>query len=106
MGYDKKLINRTYHEIFRLSDTELTLPKKSSPTARAFKFITKFSHTFNWKKIQLILNNLHENIVQHYAIDGPDQNLITAEKLRDKQIKLVFSNDKNISSFFSKNVKH
>ena len=58
------------------------------------------------RKIQLILNNLHENIVQHYAIDGPDQNLITAEKLRDKQIKLVFSNDKNISSFFSKNVKH
>lgn len=106
MGYDKKLINRTYHEIFRLSDTKLTLPKKSSPTARAFKFITEFSHTFNWKKIQLILNNLHENIVQHYAIDGPDQNLITAEKLRDKQIKLVFSNDKNISSFFSKNVKH
>ncbi len=106
MGYCKKLVNRTYHKIFRLSDAELTLPKILSPTARAFKFITKFNHTINWKKVQLLLNHLHDNIVQYYATDGPCQDLVIAEHLRDKQIKIVFSNDKNISSFFSKNVKH
>lgn len=93
MGYSKKPINITYHEIFQLSDAELTLPKILSPTARAIKFITNFNHTFNWSKVQLTLNNLHTNIVQHYTTKGPYQ-------------KIVFSNEKNISSFFSNNVKH
>jgi len=106
MGYNKKLINRIYHEIFNLSETDLTLPKTLSLTAQAFKFITNFNHTFNWKKIQLKLNALHANIIHHYASEGPGQDLVVAEQLRDKQIKIVFSNDKNISSFFSKNVKH
>jgi hypothetical protein len=37
MGYRKKQINIIYHEIFKLSDAELNLPKILSPTARAFQ---------------------------------------------------------------------
>jgi hypothetical protein len=45
-------------------------------------------------------------MVQHYTEDGPNQDLVIAEHLQDKQIKIVFSNERNISSFFSSNVKH
>lgn len=106
MGYNKKLIDQTYREIFKMSNKDLTLSKKFSSTARAFKFITKFNHTFDWKKVQITLNKLHKNMVQHYTEDGPNQDLVIAEHLQDKQIKIVFSNERNISSFFSSNVKH
>jgi hypothetical protein len=106
MGYNKKLIDQTYREIFKMSNKDLTLSKKFSSTARAFKFITKFNHTFDWKKVQITLNKLHKDMVQHYTEDGPNQDLVIAEHLQDKQIKIVFSNERNISSFFSSNVKH
>jgi hypothetical protein len=105
MGYSKKLLKNTFNKIFNLSEAELALTKSFSPTARSFKFITNFNHTFNWKKVQLILNKLHVKITQHYT-EGPYQDLAIAEHLQDKQIKIVFSNEKNISSFFSSNVKH
>jgi hypothetical protein len=104
MGYPKKLIHRLYTEIKKKSIAEL-FDKKENDSRNAFRLITKFNLSHDWKKTNSDLKTLHEAIITHYKEEGPNKNVDVALILRNKPIKLVTGNEPNINSFFSSFVK-
>ncbi len=104
MGYPKGLIQRLYTKIGRKTMAEL-VDKKQNDSKKAFRLITRFNFTHDFKKTTCDLKTLHEAIVTHYEEEGPNQNEKFTSLLRDKPIKLVTGNEPNINSFFSPHVK-
>jgi hypothetical protein len=104
MGYPKNLIQRLYTKIGRKTKGELA-DKKENNSRNAFRLVTKFNFTHDWKKTNSDLKALHQAIITHYEEDGPNKKEDFASMLRDKPIKLVTGNEPNINSFFSSHVK-
>ncbi len=104
MGYPEKLVQRIYTEIRKKTLAEL-VDKKENNSGNAFRLITKFNFSHDWKKTSRELKNLHEAIIMHYEEEGPNKNKDIASILRNKPIKLVMGNEPNINSFFSPYVK-
>lgn len=104
MGYPKTLIQRLYTIIGRKTVAEL-FDKKENPSKNAFRLVTKFNFSHDWKKTNSDLKTLHQAIITHYEEEGPNKNEDVASIFRDKPIKLVTGNEPNINSFFSSHVK-
>ncbi len=104
MGYPKNLIQRLYTKIGKKTNAELS-DKKENDSRNAFRLITKFNFTHDWKKTSSELKALHQAIITHYEEEGPNKNDDLASILRDKPIKLVTENEPNINSFFSSTIK-
>lgn len=105
MGYRRKDLSRTYKQVFNMTVKDLTQKTTKSDTATSFKFITPFNQAFNWSLTQEKLNLLRNALQLHYTEEGPYQNSKLADFFQNKQIKLVFSNDRNLSSNFSAQTK-
>ncbi len=104
MGYPKFMIKRLYITIRNKTLSELAY-KKESNSRNAFRLITKFNFSHDWKKTNSDLKTLHAAIVTHYEEEGPNKNEEIASILRKKPITLVTGNEPNINSFFSPLVK-
>jgi hypothetical protein len=52
MGYNKKLLDKTFLNILKLHNHSLTKKTNKSETARAFKFITKFNRIIHHSKLK------------------------------------------------------
>jgi hypothetical protein len=79
--------------------------KTKNNSRNAFRLITKFNFSHDWKKTNSDLKTLHEAIITHYEEEGPNKNEDVASILRNKPIQLVTGNEPNINSFFSPHVK-
>jgi hypothetical protein len=104
MGYPENLIVRLYTIIRRKTLSELVTKTKNN-SRNAFRLITKFNFSHDWKKTNSDLKTLHEAIITHYEEEGPNKNEDVASILRNKPIQLVTGNEPNINSFFSPHVK-
>ncbi len=104
MGYPERLIIRL-HAIIRKKTLSELVHKKDNNSRNAFRLITKFDFSHDWKKTNSDLKTLHAAIVTHYEEEGPNKNEEVASILRKKPIKLVTGNEPNINSFFSPHVK-
>lgn len=104
MGYPKKLIQIIYKKILKKTLAEL-VEKKENNSGNAFRLITKFNFSHDWKRTNNDLKNLHEAIVTHYSEEGPNKNEDVASIIRGKPIQLVTGNEPNINSFFSSCIK-
>jgi hypothetical protein len=104
MGYPEKLIQRLFTIIRKKTLAEL-IDKKENNFGNAFRLITKFNFSHDWKKTNSDLKTLHEAIITHYEEEGPNKNKDIASTLRNKPIQLVTGNEPNINSFFSPYVK-
>jgi hypothetical protein len=104
MGYPEKLIQRLFTRIKKKTLAEL-IDKNKNNFGNAFRLITKFDFSHDWKKTNSDLKTLHEAIITHYEEEGPNKNRDIASTLRNKPIQLVTGNEPNINSFFSPNVK-
>jgi len=105
MGYDKKFLHKSFQKVYKLTEQSLTKKTNKSATAGAFKFITKFNKLVHWPKIQKTLNKLHSNILLHYGKLNSVKNQLITNLLTLKTIRLVLSNEKNLSSLFSPSAK-
>jgi len=106
MGYPIDLIDHYFKKVFSKSDSELASKKDRTAISNSFKFITNFNSSRDWNLVQKILNNLHKTIIQHYRNNGPYQNKQLPIFLKSKPIRIIHSNGPNLSSHFTKNLKH
>jgi hypothetical protein len=104
MGYPKVMIERLYSIIRKKTLSEL-INKNENHSRNAFRLITKFNFSHDWKKTNSDLRTLHEAIITHYKEEGPNKNEEIATVIRNKPINLVTGNEPNINSFFSPHVK-
>jgi hypothetical protein len=74
MRYNKKILDKTFRKVFKLTNQSLTKKNSKSETDGAFKFITKFNKLIHWPKLQKTLNKLHSDIVSHYSKIDSDKN--------------------------------
>jgi hypothetical protein len=74
MRYNKKLLDKTFRKVFKLTNQSLTKKNSKSETAGAFKFITKFNKLIHWPKLQKTLNKLYSDILSHYSKIDSDKN--------------------------------
>jgi hypothetical protein len=105
MGYPENLIRRLYTIIGKKTLSELTNKKEKNYSKNAFRLITKFDFSHDWKKTNSDLKTLRKAIIAHYEEEGPNKNEDVASILRNKPIQLVTGNEPNINSFFSRHVK-
>jgi hypothetical protein len=105
MGYPKSMVSNYIKLLFSKNLNELTSKKDRSSITSAYKFITNYNSSRNWKQVQEHLNKLHEAILNHYSEIGPYQKIELATFLKKKPIRIIHSNEPNLSSYFTKNLK-
>lgn len=88
-----------------MTKDELTNQRTDKSTATAFKLITPFNRTIHWPKLQKTLNTIHEAIIRHYS-NEPFKDLRLVQMLEKKPIRIVFSSEPALSSYFSGPLKH
>ena len=105
MGYPKSLISKQFQRVLKKHRDELFMPNIRSSFGNSFKLITNFNKERNWKALREGLDQLYALIINHYAQPGPFQDVKVASYLNNSSIVTVFSNSKNLSSYFSGNLK-
>lgn len=105
MGYPKGLIMNCTQKILKMDETEIRAPKSDNHIIQAYKFILPFNHTYNWRKVREHLNTIHGKIIEHYERLEGKQDKLTTQHLENKSIQLIFSNEKNLSTYISNNPK-